>query len=125
MVTTKKEGEGITLFIRIKKRKVSEKWFNFGAKCTYDCVLVESYRNVNGKVRQHFLKHLGTIRDREIKLPHVFRKFYKVIGFELAQYGLPQDKISQLLLSVESRLGRMPTEEEAEEYVRKAWEQIK
>lgn len=112
------------MYIRLKKRKITDKWFNFGAQITYDCVLVESYRDPDGNVRQRFLKHLGTIRDKHLMLPHTLRSFYEDIEKELSAYGLESEKILKLTTRLEKNFGPKPSPEVAEEYVRKAWAEI-
>lgn len=112
------------MFIRIKKRKLADKWFNPGNKVAYDAVLIESYRNDDGKPRQRYLLHLGTIHEYHSKLPHCLRSFYKEVESRLMDYGINDDEISSLIARLEKKMGVKPSEEESAEYLRKAWQEL-
>jgi len=108
------------MYIRLKKRKLTGR----GSNVAYDAVLVESYRNEEGKSRQRYVQHLITIQDRFIKLPHTLRRFYDDMAEKLAAFGIEDNQAKKMISRVEAKLGTKPTEAEAEAYLREAWQKF-
>ncbi|MEI3596741.1 MULTISPECIES: hypothetical protein [unclassified Oceanobacillus] len=108
----------------MKKRNLADKWFNPGNKVAFDVVLTESYRNDEGKPRQRYLLHLGTIHEYHAKLPHSLRRFYVELKSRLIDYGVSTDDINYMVARLETKIGAEPSQEESDEYLRKAWKEL-
>lgn len=89
------------MFIRVKKRKIS-------TGIVMDFVLVESYRDENGKPRQRYLKHISTMHHSHLEDDYSVIYFYKEVKKRLKEFGLDKETVDDQLLKVSKLINKKP-----------------
>ncbi|WP_338452317.1 hypothetical protein R4Z09_10790 [Niallia oryzisoli] len=91
------------MYIRSKPRKLVD-----NQTVVLDFVLAKSIKSEDGKYKQQFIQHLGSIKLHDAKQPHILRSFYERVEAVLQAGGFDDADIHKMTVTLRFKLGDKP-----------------